>query len=314
MVAGENDECVVQHAGGGKGLDQRFHGIVELDLTGDIGLGRVGIGQGLHFGTVLGGHGVAAEIVFQMAADGHVINMERRLGGVITHGFFHHLHIAFGPLGHDVETVAFGDVVVAHVGMAFVAVVIGVAVVMVSVAEVALGGELIPHAEGHVVFGAFGHTPHPGFGQEPGADGVFAVAGGNTPDGVVVIFKNEAFVGHFPERRRQVLIQRPGGKAFGADPDQVFAREHPGVLILGRRRDGTEIFVHILEVGVGLSCAQRGEIDIQRVVFVTDIGVVAFPFFFGFVGTGGFRVGHAENHVFEIQLKGGDSAEILHRK
>ena len=240
--------------------------------------------------------------------------MERLFAGVIADSFLHHFHIAFGPLGDDIKAVAFGDEVVAHIGMAFIPVVIGVAVVMVGVAEIAFGGKLVAHAEGHVIFAAFGHTPHPGFGQKTGADGVFAVAGGHAPDGVIVIFKNEALVGHFIKGRRQLLVQRPGGKALGADPDEVFALEHSGVLVLGRRGDGTEIGVHILEVGVGFAFAQRGEIDIQHVVFVMNVGGIALPFFLFFVGGGGFRIGHAEDHVFKIQLKGGDCAEILHRE
>ena len=220
MIVREDDAGLVGNAGLLQPLHQILQRILKLQVAGDVRLDRIRIGEIFHCGPVLGAHGIVP-VVLVMAAEGHVVGVEGgRAVDVIVDGGFHHFKVGGRPVDLHVQARIRCLEVIAHVGMGDVAVVEITDVVVIAVGGISHFVQRVAeterkvvgarHVEARIRLGA-GHIR-----EEAHAHGVFAV-GGDGLERAVVVFKNNARVGHFVEGGRQLLTDEPWAEALCAD-------------------------------------------------------------------------------------------------
>ena len=163
VVGGQDDHRVVQLARLLQLAHETAEGQLQLHLTGQVALGLVPVGQVLDLVPVEVGHDVFLPGVVQVAADGEAVDHEVVLLHKLGHDLLHHHPVGGGEVpppvqipGGDhilpVQPLAHGPVVVAHVGVGFVPVVIGIEIVVVGQGGVPLLAKLVAQGEGHIVF------------------------------------------------------------------------------------------------------------------------------------------------------------------
>ena len=121
------------------------------------------------------GLGVLFPAVVQMAAYREDIDHKLVLLDKLGHDFFHHLQIRGGLDFFQIQPIAHGIVLIAHVGVGQVPVVIGIQIVVVGQGPVAQGAELVAEAEGHVVVGGLRVTPNSRLGNQTCGGHIFPV-------------------------------------------------------------------------------------------------------------------------------------------
>ena len=251
-----------------------------------------------------------------MTAEGHVVGMEWLFAvDVVVHGGLNHLKIRGRPVDLHVQAGIRCLKVVAHVGVGDVAVVEIANVVVIAVGLVAHSVQRVAEAEGKIVgarhiearirLGA-GHIR-----VETHAHGVFAI-GGDGLERAVVVFKNDARVGHFIEGGRQLLADEPRAKALGADGDEVIVLQKPCVVALAAGRYLGEVFVRCLENGAVGAARQLCEVDaLDHVEGVAAIRLLIAADF----QSGGRKKGDvaviAGNHIVKLLHGGGDHADLF---
>ena len=121
------DACVFQL------LDQRGHGLFQLQLGSQIALDGLHIVQVLYQIIVFSGLGVFLQAVAAVTGHRHVVDAEGLMVDVLGHGHIDHFQIAFRPdWGDALQTAVAGiEVIIAQMGMGFVPVVeVGVVIVV----------------------------------------------------------------------------------------------------------------------------------------------------------------------------------------
>ena len=188
-----------------------------------------------------------------MAADGHVVGVERLAGGEVgvhtaVQRGLQHFQIGVGPaavLSGQSQTGADALIVVAQVGVSGVAAIIIIGVVVPRRCLIAQSTELIAQRQRHVVIAAGPEADiaaHP-CGQQAGEDGKLAAGGGLAPAGLVVVAEHEALVGQAVQGGGQLLRDEPGRERLRCQQDQVLACEHAGILVPAGGSTGGHITV-----------------------------------------------------------------------
>ena len=105
----------------------------------------------LHQSLVLGSHGIALEVVFQMAGNRHIVGVEGLLIHILPCGHIYHFQIRFRPGLCNLQAVSHRLVHIPQIGMREVPVVIAIVMVVIGVGAVAQSLQLGAHGEGHIV-------------------------------------------------------------------------------------------------------------------------------------------------------------------
>ena len=151
MVVGQDDAGLVGNASFLQPLHQVLQCVFQLQITGNVRLHRLRIGQIFHRVAVFGAHGVVP-VVLVVAAEGHVVSVERLSAvDVVVHRGLHHLQIGGGPVDLHVQTGIRRLEGIAHVGVGDVSVVEIPDVVVIGPGLIAHVLERIAQAERQVV-------------------------------------------------------------------------------------------------------------------------------------------------------------------
>ena len=286
MVRTDHDDGVIGNAGFFQPLHQIGHGEFQFLLSSIVAFDGGGGIQISHQIEVLITHGIAAPVVVTMAADGHVINAEGLLIDILIHRKLHHGQVALGPLlldacFHAVAHAHKGGVAQIDVGL--VAVIVGIAVVVISSGEIVQILKLVADGQEQILLGGFQNALAAAHGDNADDVGKFTGTGTAAPDGLVVIGKLDALVGQTIQGRCPFGINGLSGKGFRRNKNQVFALEKTRVLIFGGGGLRCHIFV---QGGNGGSCfgfCQSSKVHVHYVV-TQDNGLG-----FGFLGNGLLR-------------------------
>ena len=157
MVRCKYDQCTVRDAGIFQTLQKILHSILQLQLAGNIGLGSIGIGQVGYFVLVSYGHGITAEIVFHVTADGHIVGHKWFIGSILVKALVDQADIGLRPqclaaAFTDLRIIAVTGTVpfIAHVREGKVTSVVGGGVVVPAGRMVAEAGGLTACGEKHI--------------------------------------------------------------------------------------------------------------------------------------------------------------------
>ena len=329
MVAGQADHRVLQLPRLFQLLQRIGQSLVQFHVAGEVGGGLLAHVQFRHLGLMLDGHGVAGEVVVHVAADRHVVVMERLLPRQgLGDGTLHHLQVGLRPALRHLQPVAQGVKIVAHVGVGEIPIVIGPGMVVVGGGRIALVPQHPAHAEGHVVPGRGLEGPPGAGGDQRGAHRILSVGGGLPPQGSVEIFKDKALVGQLPKRGGIGLVHRIFPKALGGDEQQVFPRKPAGILIFQSGGPLAEILVQLRHRGVGLLRQQPGKVDVQHIGRIGGLPGLRRGLRPGQqLRADGHRRGGPPHRRFKLQLRqlprqellgvqaqGGQHAEVRHRE
>ena len=274
VVGGDHYDCVLRNASRLKLLHKLFKRVFQLEISGDIRLGLVGIIKFRHGLTVFCGHIVVTEVVIHVSADGHIVGVERRSVNIFAYRRRKHLAVRFRPAVAYLQPVADALVGIAHVRVRPVAVIEIVGVIVIGDAVISERRELIAKHERQIIFGGLRKAPASGLRDQPLAVCVFTVGGGDSPERRIVVIEAEALAAHFVQQRRHLRVYRILREALRRDEHKVFPTEYAGVRVLFSRRLGGKHAVQPAALIVRLILGERVKIDVDHVVFVRGIAPV----------------------------------------
>ena len=312
VVGRQHDDGILIVAGLLQLLQQHPYGLIQLDITGKVGAGGLRQVQMLHCPAVAHTHGVAEEIILQVAADGEVVGHKMLIGQNGIQRGVHHIHIGFRPHHLDIEAVAHALIVIAEVGMGLIAGIIGVGVVVVGTGGVAHRPELVAEREGQPVGRRFGQAPGAGDGDEPQKVHIFAVQRADAPNGIVELGELEALAPQLVEVGGEVGVDGVFPQAFAGEEDEVFPLEIAGVVVFGAGRHPGKIAVDAGKLGVLGLPGQRRKVNIHdlrlglRLRLRLGLGLR--------LGSAAHGRHGAEDGVSRLDAEGGKQPEAAHRK
>ena len=233
MVAGEHHHGALGDSRLLQPLEQVGHGLLQLQLAGDVGAKRLRARKIRHQPFILDAHGIVGEVIIGMTGIGHIVGVKLRLLEVVVHGLFHHLQVRRGRAGLHVQAEVQGFEGIAHVGVGVDAVIEGAHVVVIGVGRKPLIGVDVPQAEGQIVLHGHGKAHAAHVRHESHAQGILAV-GSEVGEAIIEVFKDEALLAHAVEGGRQVRVDEIVGKGLGTDHDEVISRKIAGIVVLCR--------------------------------------------------------------------------------
>ena len=327
MVAGSDDQRVLQFAGLVKTLNQILQGPIHLDSGGGhVCLGSFTVWQFRNQILVLVCNPVPT--VAGVTTDGEIVDMEGGIAvDIVVHTHLHHVLVPLGPqpvgaggillTGEGVRVVVpAGDILlpcIAQIGVGFVATV-HILIVVVAVNLVAQPAQLLGQGEvdvGAQFAGALHGDGASVFGVEAQQGLALPVGGAGEVEGGVVVVEYEALVGQLIEGGGQLRVDGVAGKALHHDLDDVIPLEHPGVLVFVGGGDAVEIVCQPSHTIAGRGLCQGGQIHVHHVGGCVDHRLLLGRFFrFRWCGGAG-RVGPASAPAIVGTAQPLDGAEVV---
>ena len=346
MVAGGNDEGLVQLARLLQLLQEQRQRPVHLHGGANIVLGGLAVGQGPDHLPV-GGHRPVVG-VGHVAADGQVVDVE---GGVavdiVVHAGLHHHGVQLRPQ----ELAAFAHVqaleagpklmpVIAQVGMGghtSVHIAVGVIAQYVIARPFQLLGQGEVGVEAHSLAvllerhlaGALHGNGTAVLGIEAQQGLALAVGGAGEVEGGVVVVEHKALMGQLVEGWGELRVDDIAGKTLQHQLDYVVALKHTGILVLPGGRDAVEVLGQPFDLLVGAVLRQGGKVNVHHVgrgvdhrARVHNLRASRLSAAAGAGGAGirdsdiaeiGVHVGlRREDLVLHVQPKHGQKPQLLH--